>query len=312
MHNTRKRKYSAVEEKPYTKDVHISILNGKEFRISQNELYMVYNVSDKHSEKTVLYVKTKVDIMKLIKNKALKNQLGKVDRTDETYPIMPGYNRYMFNGEFGTYGTKIPRETDNDCLQMAESIASAKAGQTIYFYREDDPQLREIHSKELFGDSYNKNIKIAIDIKSRFPNSVNDFGNPEIGQVYAQVLAEYEHSDNKEHAPYHIATVILKDGDSNITLEANAGDKTLIRPTFDIYSTIPDSPYTFHKLDIGMFNATNPDNIITIVLESIHTSLSAPTKNRSISVRPRYSISPSPRKISNVSRKKYTTRSIKP
>ena len=41
--------------------------------------------------------------------------------------------------------------------------------------------------------------------------------------------------------PYHAATVIFKDGNTNITIEADAGLDKIHKPIFDMYST------TIHK-----------------------------------------------------------------
>ena len=272
MSTTRKRKFTAVEE-PLVNVSEIKktkihdITKTDKFWISQNKLYMIYI-----SDPDVLYVRTNINVLQRIRNNALREQLRQMD-PNESYPKVPGYNMFYFVSKFEEYGklTRVPRETDNDCLQLAESIVSAKVGQSRFFYRGKNPQLREIHTKKLFGDSLNKNIKLAIDIKTHFPNEVNDLANPKIGEVYAQVLAESGHTDEFERPPYHISTVILKDGDSNITIEANAVDTSLDSPIFAMYSTIPDSAYTFHKMDTDMFEADDPENIITIVLESIYT-----------------------------------------
>ena len=40
----------------------------------------------------------------------------------------------------------------------------------------------------------------------------------------------------RKSCPYHVASVIFKDGETNITLEADAGKKTQ-KPIFDMYST---------------------------------------------------------------------------
>ena len=51
---------------------------------------------------------------------------------------------------------------------------------------------------------------------------------------------------DKGVCPYHAATVIFKDGETNITLEADSGIKTQ-KPIFDMYSTtIPKYTFMLH------------------------------------------------------------------
>ena len=48
-------------------------------------------------------------------------------------------------------------------------------------------------------------------------------------------MVPYEIPIDSGTCPYHAATVIFKDGDTNITIEADAGIK-LDKPIFDMYS----------------------------------------------------------------------------
>ena len=59
--------------------------------------------------------------------------------------------------------------------------------------------------------------------------------NPKIGDAYSMV--PYDIPLDKGVCPYHAASVIFKDGTTNITIEADAGIKTN-KPIFDMYSTV--------------------------------------------------------------------------
>ena len=95
---------------------------------------------------------------------------------------------------------------------------------------------------DTFGLTYNKNFKIANTIKSNKKHKSHNI-NPEIGEGYVII----RRAEEKGECPYHGACVAFKDGDSNITLEANAGNKLLKKPIFNFYSTIrTKGKLTFH------------------------------------------------------------------
>ena len=112
----------------------------------------------------------------------------------------------------------------NDCLQFAESMASGVLG-----YNEEACIFKEKQSNLEFGDT----DKLNIDIAKNSANVRNENANPNVGEAYAVVRKRVV----KGKAPYHIGYVLFKDGDTNVTLEANAGDPDLEHPVFDMYST---------------------------------------------------------------------------
>ena len=112
----------------------------------------------------------------------------------------------------------------NDCLQFAESLTLGEIG-----YKGTRCILKEKGSSLLFGYSDARNIDIAL----RRGEILNEKANPNIGESYAIV----RHAVIEGKAPYHIAYVMFKDGSTNITLEADAGDPTIQHPVFDMYST---------------------------------------------------------------------------
>jgi hypothetical protein len=112
----------------------------------------------------------------------------------------------------------------NDCLQFAESMASGILG-----YNEEACIFKERHSNRKFGYT----DKINIEIAKNSANVLNENANPAVGEAYAIVRKRVI----KGKAPYHIGYVLFRDDDTNITLEADAGNLDLHHPVFDMYST---------------------------------------------------------------------------
>lgn len=121
----------------------------------------------------------------------------------------------------------------NDCLQFVEGLVIGEPS-----YRGERSMLRPLGSRIPFGQSDGRNMQVA-NMKRVIQN---EHANPNIGEAYAIVRTGDLWDDV---VPYHIAYVLAKDGNSNITIEADAGTK-LRKPVFDIYSVISDSGETFH------------------------------------------------------------------
>lgn len=127
----------------------------------------------------------------------------------------------------------------NDCLQFAESLTVGQLG-----YSGTKCILKERSSNLAFGFTDKQNIEIAMGRG----NPLNESANPNIGQSYAIV----RHAVVPGQPPYHIAYVMFKDGSTNVTLEADAGDTNLQHPVFDMYSTT-DSKKSFHTRYISIY-----------------------------------------------------------
>ena len=118
----------------------------------------------------------------------------------------------------------------NDCLILAESLSADVPG-----YQSTKCHFREKTTNLAFGFTDSQNIRI-----SNTPSAIqNERANPDIGEAYAIVRKEIIEGE----APYHSAYVLFKDGNTNITMEADAGDPDLTYPVFDIYD---DRRKTFH------------------------------------------------------------------
>ena len=160
----------------------------------------------------------------------------------------------------------------NDCLRLSEELTC-----DIKNYIDEDSILKEKITGKIFGESPKKNINIVNDLynrryktrtSTRNPSTIsenvniNELANPETGESYAIVRTNL----NKEgESPYHVAYVIYKDGTTNITIEADAGqadNKDIKFPVFDMYDTknIND---TFHNKNSLIYNPA-----VTIVLTS--------------------------------------------
>jgi hypothetical protein len=160
----------------------------------------------------------------------------------------------------------VSKSFKNDCLQFAEGLTIDDPN-----YRGTECVLREKSTRLLFGDSDEQNMKIVHLVESNHGEK-NERVNPAIGESYAYVL---KHIQNKDEAPYHIAHVLFKDGTTNITLEANAGDKKAKNPKFDMYDTRIKSGVTFHDETKRVFYESHiiekipvdVEDYVTVVLE---------------------------------------------
>jgi hypothetical protein len=142
---------------------------------------------------------------------------------------------------------------DNDCLQFAESLTSG-----IVQYRGKACVFAVGGRKFGFADKNN----VALARKYR----ADEAANPAVAQAYAIVrtnLLQLLKEKDVEYAPYHIAHVLVADGDSRITLEANAGEPDLARPVFGMYN-VRFVTKSFHRRYKSIYG---DENAATIVLE---------------------------------------------
>jgi len=160
-----------------------------------------------------------------------------------THSSPKGYDCYRYTG--------IWNRKSNDCLDFAESLANNKAGASS-----DECTFIEPITNKLFGDNDNSNANIVRKLKEYNMRSIDSYANPDVGEAYAFVL---DHDFNNgfplpDIVPFHIAYVVFKDGNTNITLEANSGAK-LKNPMFDMYDTRKGSANTFHKITKDIYTA---------------------------------------------------------
>lgn len=141
--------------------------------------------------------------------------------------ILNDYTKFSLNRQYEIKGER------NDCLLFAErvslndlnysksaSVFSVDLGRTSRKFGKSDRDNRQIVN-------HIRNYKIKHDRLYNFTV------NPDIGDAYSMV--PYATPIDSGVCPYHAATVIFKDGDTNITIEADAGIE-LNKPIFDMYS----------------------------------------------------------------------------
>jgi len=145
------------------------------------------------------------------------------------------------------YGPKH-KLNPNDCLVLAEAIAINIPG-----YKSPKCVLKEHSTDLVFGYTDKQNIKIA----KANTAILNENANPDIGDAYAIVRNEII----EKKAPYHIAYVIFKDGDTTITMEADAENPDLEYPMFDMYNT-KNKKQSFHSIYSKLYSPAS-----TIILK---------------------------------------------
>ena len=167
---------------------------------------------------------------------------------------------------------------ENDCLNFSEfltcknkSIDKYDSRINILPFHYDTSALKAKHIDEKgeFGVSYKRNVDIVNKID---PSYINDNANPQQGDSYAIVKNEIP---EEGQTPYHIAYVLYKHNDINITLEASANDNLDGKQKqhsafFSFYDTNPKSRNTFHKYYNKRYH---PMPMTTIVLESRDSKL---------------------------------------
>jgi hypothetical protein len=196
--------------------------------ISDNGLYAVHP-----DHRTYLYIDTG-------RVKTIPDVLARVKKPQDAHGRIPFTYRHPFTPE------------DNDCLQFAESLASG-----IVQHREKTC-IYAVGGRK-FGFADKNNIALARKYRQ------DEAANPAVGQAFAIVrtnLAKVMKEKDAEYPPYHIAHVLAADGDSRITLEADAGSD-LKRPVFGMYS-VRLVTKSFHRRYKSVYGE---DAAATIVLE---------------------------------------------
>ena len=146
------------------------------------------------------------------------------------------YIKYTTTSDFFTKGVK------NDCLHLSErlSLLNPHYNSNVSIFR-----VKSDKTQRKFGVNPKQNKDIAEQTNKNYLHENPKYYlqiNPKIGEAYAMVpLLE---STTKKSCPYHVASVIFQDGETNITLEADAG-KITQKPIFDMYSTTKPQ-FTFY------------------------------------------------------------------
>lgn len=199
---------------------------------SPNNIFRIYN-----ENKNYIYVKNK----HLDKPRSY-HFLVEIDPANEpSAKTVSGFTAFRFSTKFKK--DKINDKTKivyNDCLRMAEELTCG-----IKDYDLEESILMEKNTGIAFGETLKKNKDLANRLESTGIYLVNEKANPDVGETYAMVRkGKVAVNEN----PYHIAHVLFKDKNVNITLEANAGDPSLEYPQFGMYGNTESAKFdTFYK-----------------------------------------------------------------
>ena len=159
------------------------------------------------------------------------------------YPLSLDVEWYKYTYGKYNYQPGYYNDHDNDCLKFAESLVLVKRS-----YRGENPAIfKEKKTGILFGEEIDEQITVDIAINNKNARQ-NNKANPLINQAYAISNLDFEVGKT----PYHIALVLFKDGNTNITLEANACYDDMgfcdQMPHFYMYSSTPSKSLpTFHQ-----------------------------------------------------------------
>lgn len=213
-------------------------INKNEYKISQNKNFIL-----KQPNPSDIFIKISYFPIILKQNPILFEkyfQEAKVLRDDSSIIFSksgkPIYKKFTVSNEFWIKGDK------NDCLHLSErlSLLDPNYNSNVSIFRVESDK-----TKRKFGANPKQNKSIAEQTSKEFvPKNPKYYISikPKINEAYAMVpLVE---PTTRKSCPYHVANVIFQDGETNITLEADAG-KITQKPIFDMYSTTKPQ-YTFY------------------------------------------------------------------
>ena len=140
---------------------------------------------------------------------------------------------------------------------MAEGICILDPN---YTGEESQLKVKYIEPSVLFGKSDKANIAYSKLYVISTPNR-NIHANPEAGDAYVIVRQKIE----EDETPFHVAYVILTDGNSTLTIETDASKPKDKKPLFDMY-LINDNFLSFHKRFENTYTTTHGVKPITMVL----------------------------------------------
>jgi hypothetical protein len=210
------------------------------YRIYEDDNYRLYIKSDHlHEAAKFKFLEIEVNNTKTVKK-------GKSE-----VKYIPVRFKFKYNNK---------QKIENDCLLFAEGLTCGKHGH-------EEPILMEMNTQIALGNKHAQDQNIAKQLEEnieKYGNTINENANPDVGQSYGIVRKD---KTNVGEMPYHIAHVLFKDSDMNVTLEANAStaeDKTVEYPEFGMYYVNNQKKIdsTFHR----QFLEEGYDDSVTMVL----------------------------------------------
>ena len=228
----------------------MNVIENKEgkFKLSDNGIFLL-----KQPDPNDIYIKTlNIETIKKQNPKFFDYLLKQRQSTRlNKDSIYNGYSKYTVKKEFEIKGEK------NDCLLFAEkvSLSNPTFNKSASVF---SVTLGKKTKKFGVSDKNNSEIVRSTRTYSIKKNPLHNVEiNPNIGDAYSMIPHDIPKGKDNTVCPYHAATVILKDGTTNITIEADAGIKT-DKPIFDMYSTTKHKysffashmkTYLQHKMD---------------------------------------------------------------
>ena len=213
------------------------------FKISDNNLFLICigkKINDdlvKEDSSEIFILEEYLPIIKLQNPKIFDFfTLNKKSKRLSESSILHNYVKFSLNKKL-----KLSSEK-NDCLLFAERISlnepKLETNSSIFRVESDKTNRRFGVSDKINREITNYTKNYYIKKNPRHNVEVN----PEIGNAYAMVPNKIP--EDGITCPYHAATVIFKDKNTNITLEADAGFTKRNLPVFDMYSSKQDK-FTF-------------------------------------------------------------------
>jgi hypothetical protein len=206
----------------------MEIIENKEgkFKLSDNKIFLLLqpNPTDIYIKDT--HLKT-IEAQNSIFFDYLLKQRSSTRLSKDS--IFNEYTKFTVKKPFEIKGEK------NDCLLFAERVS---LNNPDYDKKSSVFSVSMGKKYKKFGTSDKDNSQIVkytrtYSIKKTPLHNLEV--NPNIGDAYSMI--PYDIPLDKGVCPYHAASVIFKDGTTNITIEADAGIKTN-KPIFDMYSTV--------------------------------------------------------------------------
>jgi hypothetical protein len=256
----------------------IVTLEGK-FKISDNKIFLL-KLPNPHS----IYIKT-TEITNISSQNPIffkyLEPLAQPKTRNKVNSITNEYSQFEINKDFHIKGDK------NDCLLFAEKVA---LGNPDYDDKSSVFKVESDKQKRRFGQSDKQNSAIVTYTRTyhikKYPTH-NDEVNPDIGDAYAMV--PHSIPIDTGVCPYHAATVIFKDGTTNITIEADAGIKSN-KPIFDMYSSSDYTKnfFTAHKETYTQITSDPDNSKINIKLPTVlHLKRDYKPKTAKNTIKPR-------------------------
>ena len=254
-------------------------IGSDKYKRSDNQIFLL-----KLPNPTEIYIKTSfIANVEAQNSEFFKNMiLNRQTTRGREESILKDYTKFSLNKQYEIKGEK------NDCLLFAErvslndlkynksaSVFSVELGKTSKKFGKSDRDNSQIVS-------YTRNYGVKRDRLHNFTV------NPDIGDAYSMV--PYEIPVDSGTCPYHVATVVFKDGNTNITIEADAGIK-LDKPIFDMYS-VSLFKYSFFISHVKTYLDTKVDDTGKIIykiptvlhLQKTYREPSSRTLDRTVTV----------------------------